>query len=247
MSRLQKYINAISNDKPLMHQISTHGIELILPGKKQLNIQEAKLYLQHPVLFHHYHKLVKQLLKARSLVDSIGVENIAKLRQSLELFEKTAAELNKNDKQYLVLVEDCHQLLTKINPICYTDFFKYESNPIILELKDYVASLKKDDDIHQKIAKVLSIIAQLGTPLLGTNNQNHNKNLHLPSFTAAKKLISLLEHKKNIVFDANESIALFKGRLGMVMEKYHIQPEFIEQHTEKNLLTDTEIRKNFSK
>lgn len=244
MNTLQKFIDAQTDSKPLMHQILTHGIELIMPGKKQLNTNQAKLYLQHPILLHHYHSVVKQLLKTSSLVDSIGVENIEKLRQSLELFEKTAAQLNKNDKQYLALVEDCHQLLNKINPICYTDFFKYESNPIILELKDYLASIKKDDDIHNKVSKILNIISKLAIPLLGTNNQY---SMHLTSYTAAKKLISLLEHKKNIVFDANESVALFKGHLGMIMEKYHIQPELIEQHTEKNLLTDTKVGKNFSK
>jgi|LauGreDrversion4_2_1035121.scaffolds.fasta_scaffold15873_3 hypothetical protein len=233
MSRLQKYIEAITEKKTLINQISTHGIELILPGKKQLNFQEAKLYLQHPLLLHHFHSLVKQLLKKNSLVDSIGVENIKHLRLSLEMFEKTAVQLNKKDNQYLDLIKDCHQLLNKIDSICYTDFFKFESNPIILELKDYVASVKKDDDIHQKIAKVLSVIAQLGTPLLGTNNQNQHRSLHLPCYSAAKKLISLLKHKKNIVFDINESIALFKGRLGMIMEKYQIKPELIEQHTEK--------------
>ena len=247
MKPLQKYIDAQADEESIKHQIITHGIDLVMPSKKQLNIDDAKLYLQNTVLFQHYHSLVKQLLNAPSIGDCIGVENIKRLIESLGYFKKIALQLNKSTNSYLSFIEDCQKLLLKIEPICHTNFFTYENNPVILELKDYLASIEKQDEIHQKISKSLYVISQLGAPFLGTNNQNEHRELHLPNFTAAKKLIALLEHKKGIVFNANEVISLFKGRLGLILEKYHVRSEFIEQHMEKNLLTDTKIGKNFSK
>lgn len=232
---LKLYIR-LQKNKNVIQEINQGNIDNLLPSQKNLSLEQAKLYLQDSELLTNYQNTLQILLREQKQIAKFSKENISSIKSNLSLFTKACQHLGLNDRQYQELTRLAEQVLCMLDNLNRKNFFNstiHYYEPLILELKDYLKSLKHQDSVHHFYARFLHFFDPISLVLLGTKFTNQKN--HLACYTATRKLIELLEYNTSPAFSAEERTQFYKGTLGEIIEKYHIHDKFLDEHTKNHL------------
>lgn len=230
-------------------QKKSHWIWYILPQLKSLgysaqakkygleHFQEACDYLQDPILFANYQKLIQEIsqqLQRTSITHLMGSKTDAKkLVSSLTLFKEASQILG------LSIYKVCDEILRKanneglaapcletLNAIQKTNHEKTRSSHRVVHnhaaltaaLDKYIKTRKNEWRFHYNFLGIIALIYFIQDTLYGTHYFN-SKNRET-KIQAAEKLKHQLNSGKNdmSVFTASEKEALQEGRLGELIK-----------------------------
>lgn len=226
------HFRQIQQAKNLAKEFERAHISEFFATRDMLNKSQAKKYLEDPKLFTRLEQSIQLLLQNHQLFSKLSHESVCIIHSSLKLFSNASKNLVLKNKQYELFNKQCNQLLCRIINMNKKNFFNSPNHyyePLILELKDYLKIIAYKDSWQNFYSHFLHLLDPISLLLLGVETTEQKKNL--PQYTATKKLIELLEYNKSPAFSAEERAELYKGDLGELVDKYHVNDFLLDEHT----------------